>query len=147
MYLRVPRARNNKKDPALQNLSETLRSLPIHADRPDPDRFRNLNSVYLKLQNFKAIDPEYTARGLTGMSAGGARRERAIWDRYAEQPAELRRVAEAIRANADLREDQVLPFLDDESEEAEAEEGRLLTASIDGASAIPNSRGRRRNRR
>jgi 5-methylcytosine-specific restriction enzyme A len=37
-------------------------------------------------------------------------------------------VAEAIRATAELREDQVLPFLDDESEEAEAEEGRLLTA-------------------
>ena len=66
-----PRARNDEKDPALHDLSETLRSLPIHTDRPDPDRFRNLNSVYLKLQNFKAIDPEYTGRGLTGLTAGG----------------------------------------------------------------------------
>ena len=97
VYLRVPRARNDKKDPALQDLSETLRSLPIHTDRPDPTRFRNLNSVYLKLQNFKAIDPEYTARGLSGLTAGGTRREQAVWDRYAQEPEELRRVAEAIR--------------------------------------------------
>lgn len=83
MYLRVPRARNDKKDPELQDLSETLRLLPIHGERPDPNRFRNLNSVYLKLQNFKAIDPEYTARGLTGLTAGGTRREQAVWDPYA----------------------------------------------------------------
>lgn len=128
VYLRVPRARNAKRDPALQDLSETLRSLPLHPDRPDPSRFRSLNAVYLKLQNFKAIDPEYTTGGRTGLIAGAGRRERAIWDRYAQQPDELRRVAVAIRANATVRQDQVRPFLDDADDDAEAEEGRLLTA-------------------
>lgn len=127
VYVRVPRARNSKNDPALRSLSDTLRSLPLHPDRPDPERFRNLNAVYLKLQNFKAVDPEYTARGLTGMSAGAGRRERAIWERYADQPEELRQVAEAIRANVELPEQDVLRFADDESDETEAEEGRLLT--------------------
>jgi 5-methylcytosine-specific restriction enzyme A len=91
VYVRVPRARSIKRDPALAELSRTLQRLRIHRARPDPDRFRNLNSVYLKLQNFKTIDPGYP--GL-GMRAGATRLAREVWDRYAADP---QRLAEAAR--------------------------------------------------
>jgi 5-methylcytosine-specific restriction protein A len=94
VYLRVPRARSDKGDPALAELSELLRALPLHPDRPDPVRFRNTNSVYLKLQNFKTVDPGYPG---TGMRAGAGRREQAVWERFAGNPAELEAAARAIR--------------------------------------------------
>lgn len=100
VYQRVSRARIDKSDPALAELSGTLRALPLHSDRPDPRRFRNTNSVYLKLQNFKTVDPGYPG---VGMRAGAGRREQAVWDRFAGNPAELEAAAQAIRrATAEL---------------------------------------------
>jgi 5-methylcytosine-specific restriction protein A len=94
VYLRVPRARSAKGEPELAELSELLRALPLHEDRPDPARFRNANSVYLKLQNFKAVDPGYPG---AGMRAGAGAREHAVWDRFAGAQAELAATARRIR--------------------------------------------------
>jgi hypothetical protein len=65
--MRVPRARIDK--PALAEPSETLRGLPPHPDRPDPMRFRNTNSDYLKLQNFETVDPACAVAGDGGGDA------------------------------------------------------------------------------
>jgi 5-methylcytosine-specific restriction protein A len=75
-------------------LSELLKSLPIHQERPDPERFRNMNSFYLKLQNFKAVDPDYAGEG---MRAGAGERERQVWERFASHPAELTAEAHSVR--------------------------------------------------
>ena len=122
LYFRVPRARNAKSDPALAEVSETLRALPLPIDRPDPESFRGVNSVYLKLQNFKAIDPEYTRRGLRGMRAGAQERERALWERYATRQEDLAALAERIRRSVSER---AVPETSAEGEE-EVVEGRLL---------------------
>ena len=66
-------------------------------DRPDPEKFRNVNGVFLKLQNFKAVDPEYTADGRVGMTAGATSREQALSDRFADRQGELRQRVEQIR--------------------------------------------------
>jgi 5-methylcytosine-specific restriction protein A len=94
LYHRVPRARIDKRDPAISELSETLRALPLHASPADPARFRNSNSVYLKLQNFKTVDPSYLG---VGMTAGAGPRERAVWARFAGNAAALATTAGAIR--------------------------------------------------
>jgi 5-methylcytosine-specific restriction protein A len=94
LYQREPRARNDKGDIALAALSRELRARVDLALMPDPTRYRNLNSVYLKLQNFKAIDPNYPG---VGMAAGATARAQRIWDTYSDDPAALAAAVSAIR--------------------------------------------------
>jgi 5-methylcytosine-specific restriction enzyme A len=83
----------SKKHPEIAALSELLNKLPIHPDRPDADKFRNINGTYMKLCNFLALDPEYKGKGL---EAGG-RLERDIWAEFASDRERLSRLAEATR--------------------------------------------------
>jgi 5-methylcytosine-specific restriction enzyme A len=92
LYFRCNPSSVAKNDPDLVRLSEVLNALPIHQDRPDEERFRNANGVYMKLMNFRSVDPSYTGRGLTG----GGKLEAVIWDQFAQDPEHLRRVADAI---------------------------------------------------
>ncbi len=119
IYVRVLRARIDKGDPALAELSGVLRALPLHPERPDPARFRNTNSVYLKLQNFKTVDPGYAG---AGMRAGAGPRERAVWERFSGNPAELQMTARAIREAAAALDDVDGGTPDDDG----VLEGRLL---------------------
>ena len=78
---------------AVTDLSRDLNALTVHSERPDPARFRNPNSVALKLANFAALDPNYAGRGLTR----GGRRDFEVWDRYASDEDALAEAAAAIR--------------------------------------------------
>ena len=103
VYFRFPEARQSKSHPEVAKLSEVLRALSLPIERPDPEKFRNVNGVFLKLQNLKALDPEYTADGRVGMTAGATSREQALWDRYADNQDELHELAERLRADASSR--------------------------------------------
>lgn len=92
LYFRCNPSSIAKNDADLVELSEILNALPIHPDRPDAARYRNANGVYMKLMNFRAIDPGYSGRGLTG----GGKLEAVIWDEFATDPEHLKRVADAI---------------------------------------------------
>lgn len=94
VYVNNPSARNDKHDPAIVELSRVLRSLGDPSVQPDPSRYRNANSVYLKLQNFKSIDPGYA--GL-GMRAGATQQARDAWDKYANDPYSLAMAANRLR--------------------------------------------------
>lgn len=104
-------------DPAVAELSSFLNKLPVHADRPDAERFRNPNGVALKLANFQALDPRY---GGTGMQHG-ARLDAVIWDRFSSNLEELASAAQVIREWS-----AVPQRLADDDPEAEALEGRLF---------------------
>jgi 5-methylcytosine-specific restriction enzyme A len=76
--------------------------------------FRNLNGVYMKLMNIRALDPAYTRQGKVGMMAGG-QLEKVIWAEYAGRMAELKESANAIRnAVSNVNETEVakLPTVD-----------------------------------
>jgi 5-methylcytosine-specific restriction protein A len=124
VYFREPHARQSKRDPAVEELSRVLRALPLPIERPDPERFRNVNGVFMKLQNFKAVDPDYTADGRTGLGAGATQREQTLFERYAGDQDELRRLARRIRDCAEQGA-EALPGTPDEGEEGSLE-GRLL---------------------
>lgn len=66
--------------------------------------FRNENGVYMKLMNFRRLDPEYTAEGRTGLSRG-AKAEEEVWAAFADDPARCRSVAQAIIAVLDDADD------------------------------------------
>ena len=85
-------------------------------------KFRNPNAVYMKLMNFRHIDPDYAGKGLDR----GSKADSAVWERYASNLDELREVSEAIRAcvASDLALPPMESFFPDEQE---AEEGKVLT--------------------
>ena len=118
LYLDNEHARQSKSDPAVTQLSETLRSLDLGIERPDPEKFRNVNGVFMKLQNFKAVDPGYAGAGL---GAGATEKEGQVWERFADDRDALKQAADAIRSG--------VPSEDLERTEEEAEtvvEGRVL---------------------
>lgn len=121
LYLRTrDESSYSPRTPAVVALSDELRALTVHAPeiRNEP-RFRNPNSVALKLHNFAALDPMNSGRG---MSHGGAA-DRTVWSVWSRHPDELRRACELIRSNA--RPGSTVPETG-EDEEFSAVEGRVL---------------------
>jgi 5-methylcytosine-specific restriction enzyme A len=109
------------KDSDVIELSELLNRLPIHAGWEGTDTFRNPNGVSMKLSNFSRFDPDYKGKGLQR----GNRLEEVVWDQFAGNREELRRVAEAIRHGYAARE-AVPGGVSDEEEEEAFPEGRVL---------------------
>lgn len=112
----------DKNDPQVIQLSEFLRSLAAHTGFLSPT-FRNPNGVYMKLGNFRALDPSYTKDGKRGLQAGG-KGDKAVWDAFAETPEKLHETAQAVRG---FMRQPANELAESEFEGAEAEEGRLLT--------------------
>jgi 5-methylcytosine-specific restriction enzyme A len=83
-------------DPEVVALSETLNRLRIHRDRPDSERFRNPNGVYMKLQNFRRLDPKYPGVGLTR----GNKLEEVVWREFFGEPRKLRETAVKLERSA-----------------------------------------------
>jgi hypothetical protein len=57
LYFRVNPLTTSKSHPEIVALSELLNKLPIHSDRPDIEKFRNQNGVYMKMCNILRLDP------------------------------------------------------------------------------------------
>jgi len=117
LYLQCGRKVLDDTDPQVVELSDLLNQLPIHPVRPDAGRFRNANGVALKLANFRAIDVPGT-----GMASVG-RRDREVWDEFANDPRRLHRLAQAIRAG--YRADAAQPGSESDDEEGEFSEGKV----------------------
>ncbi len=103
----------------LDDLSATLRDIPIEQELARDPKFRGRDSVYLKLANFVSLDPN---ADITGMTRGGAE-DRRVWDEFADDPLRLERVASAIRRTLVMSPPGI--GLDDDAEDG-APEGRIL---------------------
>jgi 5-methylcytosine-specific restriction protein A len=95
---------------------------------PDWERsetFRNENGVYMKLMNFRRLDPEYTSGGRKGLTRGNEG-EDSVWIDFANDPQRCEQVAKAIVAA--LNESDAPAYADDEDDDGddEGQEGRLL---------------------
>lgn len=120
VYLRQRGHIPSPHDEQILDLSDLLNRLPIHTVRPDLEKFRNPNGVVLKITNFAALDPQYPGAGMSR----GSHLDAVVWDRYANNPDELRQVTDAIRAAAGSF---LLPAVPEADEaDIEADEGRLL---------------------
>jgi 5-methylcytosine-specific restriction enzyme A len=87
--------------------------------------FRNENGVYMKLMNFRRLDPYYTEGGRSGLVRGG-KAEEDVWKEFADDAVRCRNVAEAIMASLEdpgMRD----TWVSDIHGMEEAPEGRLLT--------------------
>ena len=84
------------------------------------ESFRNEASVNMKLMNFLAIDPEYAGKGL----GHRGRRDKEIWDEFADDRRGLQAAANAIRRSIELsRRQDLLDEVDGDDEEFS--EGRV----------------------
>src|SRR5262249_6531254 len=124
-YVRLDFAMNlsklSKLSPDIVQTSVALNELPIHLLRPDAERFRNPNGVYMKLCNFLRFDSEYAGVGLTS----GGKLEAQIWKEFASDPQRLHSVAQAILATRKVSETSLATTYD-AGEEAEVIEGTIL---------------------
>ena len=57
------------------------------------DDYRNVNGVFMKLMNFKALDPEYLGKGL----ASASRKDKEVFEAYGNDDTSLAEAAFAIR--------------------------------------------------
>ena len=61
VYFQYPTT--NKNHIEIHNLSKKLNVLPIHPKEARTNSFRNPQGVYMKLMNFKSLDPSYEGTG------------------------------------------------------------------------------------
>lgn len=118
LYLR---AGPNPGAEAAAELSDTLRAIPVEQFRTANPKFRSPESVTYKLQNFVALDPSRPAAGFPH----GGKGDREVWERFADDPEQLHRVASAICENLDSL--TVPEAEEDEEAVIDAEEGQVLT--------------------
>ena len=119
LYFKHDGGRLSKDHPEIIDLSELLNSLPIHSSRPDINKFRNPNGVYMKLMNFRSVDSAYKGKGLSSLS----KLDRLIWEEFSHDVSGLNRLAENIKkANVQLSDPN--NYIDDD--EDIGREGRIL---------------------
>jgi 5-methylcytosine-specific restriction protein A len=129
LYLKHRPKPPGKESEEIVELSRTLNLLgeKLFAPQDRADTFRNANGLYMKLMNFRRLDPQYTSDGRKGLSRG-AKAEEEVWTEFGQDGPRCEHVANAIIAS--LNDPEVVavwvePDLDDGIQEAA--EGRLLT--------------------
>lgn len=70
-YLRHRRSPPGKDSREIIELSDILSRLAVALGVPRGESYRNANAVYMKLMNFRSLDPGYTAEGKVGLTAVG----------------------------------------------------------------------------
>jgi 5-methylcytosine-specific restriction enzyme A len=121
-YLQHTPSIPNKKTSEISELSDFLNRLQSKMGGELPDKFRNINGVYMKLMNFRRFDPDYEGKGLER----GNKDEEVVWKLYSSKPDELRKITNSIRSL--VSSDAPIPPKDIISDdEEEGEEGQILT--------------------
>ena len=82
-----------ERDPEAIELSKILRSRADLSSVSNPEKYRNINGVKLKLANISRLDPGYSGKGMRG--GGGLESE--IWEEFAGDPDRLSEVAHDLR--------------------------------------------------
>ena len=102
-------------------VSDALRGLPFPRNQQLNPRYRSPDAVHLKLQNFLAIDPQFSRKAM----AHGARGDRAVFDDFASDSERLSALAGLIVAT--VRSGNVGDDArGDDPDDVEFPEGRIL---------------------
>jgi predicted HNH restriction endonuclease len=97
LYFRLRETTLPKDAPEIIELSQMLVQMQGAQEDADPETYRNEAGVYMKLMNFRRLDPKYTGQGQTGLSRGNSL-EPGVWDEFAGNPEALARAVAAIRS-------------------------------------------------
>ena len=129
-YIRHREHIPGKTSREITELSAQLNALASVLFIKGDETFRNINGVYMKLMNFRRLDPDYTSGGGVGLSQGG-KADEIVWKEFAHDPTRLRHAAQTILevVSSDRsrhRPDEILTQGDD-PDTAEAPEGAIIT--------------------
>jgi len=121
-YLRYAPSIPGKHSKEVIALSELLNILGRKISGELQETYRNPAGVYMKLMNFRGVDPSHPGVGL----ANGSKDEQVVWGLYANDRPELSKVAKRITQFITTEEKSVvLPELSEEEEEGN--EGQVLS--------------------
>jgi len=118
----------DKTSRPLIELSELLNRLGARLFPPldRGETFRNVNGVYMKLMNFRSLDPVFTSAGKKGLTAG-SKADEAVWAEFSQDAKGCHEVAIAIiDALEESNESAWISGEGFDEGEDEAPEGRLL---------------------
>jgi len=124
LYRTNPASPPGKSSTAVADLSDLLNKMRRLAGGSTSETFRNVNGVYMKMMNLRALDPAFTAQGKVGMKAGGTL-EKVVWAEYVNRWDALAEDAATIRTaieGADEETTAKLPV----AEPYEGEEGGVI---------------------
>lgn len=99
LYLRKRSSPPGKDSAEIDELSKFLNHMADASYVVHSPKFRNRNGVYMKLMNFRRLDPTYQDQGKSGLTRG-AEGEKHVWDRYADDPTALAAAVAIIRGTA-----------------------------------------------
>ena len=129
-YLRYREQIPGKTSKEIAALSTDLNLLGRQLQRRGSETFRNVNGVYMKLMNFRRLDPDYTAGGGVGLTRG-AHADELTWNEFSPDPTRLRRIAQvildAIHSDGRIMGADLSVGNQDDPDIAEASEGALIT--------------------
>jgi predicted HNH restriction endonuclease len=126
LYVASGAAVPSKSSNEVGALSDLLTAMGRALGRADAETYRNRNGVYMKLMNFRRLDPAFTDQGKIGLTRGN-KDEETVWQEFANDTSRLVAVANAIRAAVLANQESGVLNGTDEPEIQEAEEGRVLT--------------------
>lgn len=125
LYMTNPASPPSQESAVVAELSAVLSRMARLLGASTAETFRNANGVYMKMMNFRQLDPAFTSAGMKGLTRGN-KDEAAVWEEFSSDRERLATVAGAIRAAVASDEATELQTVDDEGIE-EAAEGRILT--------------------
>jgi predicted HNH restriction endonuclease len=124
LYMRHRPTVPAKSGVEVARLSRLLRHMAQRSTRSSS--YRNTDGVYMKLMNFRSIDPEYTTKEKVVLKNNG-KDELRVWALYANNLPALEAAADAIEAAIDAPASETGIDDEDEDDIEECEEGRILT--------------------
>ncbi len=125
LYFNDERGSIDKRNPKIIDLSILLNRLPILSQKKNEKTFRSPSSATLKLSNFKAIDPNYSGKGMQGHS----KLDEEVFFEFNKDLDRLKNIAKQIRNVLDYENliNNVTKIEDDELVECDSvKEGRIL---------------------
>ncbi|RBW61440.1 HNH endonuclease [Tenacibaculum sp. E3R01] len=124
LYHRIEAKEMDSKNPKVIEVSEILNRLPIHKNRFENNKFRNPNGVSMKLNNFKAIDPNYNGKGMDRYS----NLDKEVFFEFQNDLQSLKRIA--IKIKHAVSNDEITTKLyqvgEEEDDERFVKEGRVI---------------------
>lgn len=114
----------DQSHPKVIELSKLLKRLWAGSSAAEIENLRNANGVSMKLSNFQRMDPRFKDRGRKGLP-NGARADVDVWEEFSGDRKRLAATAAAIRLALEAAPELMTGL--HESQDAEAEEGAVLT--------------------
>lgn len=126
LYLRHRSSPPSKDSAEVLELSELLNRLGQALHQADLGTYRNPSGVYMKMMNFRSLDPQFTVEGKVGLDRR-SKGDIVVWNEYSQDVGRLALVAIAIRRAVDGHAYDAELSATDEPGIVQAPEGRVLT--------------------